>query len=181
MLEVVVLPLIAFILAIFLIVAIVIVAGVGFRWPGRMFHYLMLLTAITSVATIILSGRVLNFVNQSLLVSSEADIRSTFSAKLLLMVVIGSGVALCAAWVFSFKNYKKAFNRFDQRGLKAPTDIIIAFMVFYIAFSIFPIFFGQRYYFHMNLIYPFFIYLALFLWAQLRLSIQLLLPSSAWV
>jgi O-antigen ligase len=166
-LEVVVLPLIAFILAIFLIVAIVIVAGVGFHWPGRMFHYLMLLTAITSVATIILSGRVLNFVDQSLLVSSEADISSTFSAKLLLMVVVGSGVALCAAWVFNFKNYKTAFNRFDQRGLKAPTDIIIAFMVFYIAFSIFPIFFGQRYYFHVNLIYPFFIYLALLLWAQL--------------
>lgn len=167
MLELVVLPLLAFVLALLAVIATVIVAGAGFRWPGRMFHCLMLLTAITSVATIILSGRVLTFRNESLVVSSEADIGSTFSAKLFLMAVIGCGVALCAAWVFSFKNYKTAFDRFDRRGLEAPTDIILAFMAFYVAFSIFPIFFGQRYYFHINLIYPFFVYLALFLWVRL--------------
>jgi O-antigen ligase len=51
--------------------------------------------------------------------------------------------------------------------MKAPTDITIAFMVFQVAFSILPIFFGERYYFHVNLIYSLFVCLALFLWARL--------------
>lgn len=167
MLQFTVLPLAAFVLALLSTMAIVIVAGAGFRWPGRMFSYLMLLITSTSVATTLLSGRVLTFMDESLVVSSEADVGSAVSTKLLLMVVIGCSMALCAAWFFNFKNYKASFDRFASRGLRAPTDITIAFMVFYVAFSILPILFGQRYYFHVNLIYPFFIYLALFLWARL--------------
>lgn len=162
-----VLPLAAFVLALLSTMAIVIVAGTGFRWPGRMFSYLMLLITSTSVATTILSGRVLTFMDESLVVSSEADVGSAVSTKLLLMVVIGCSLALCVAWILNFKNYKTGVDRFGDRGLRAPTDITIAFMVFYVAFSVLPILFGQRYYFHVNLIYPFFIYLALFLWARL--------------
>ena len=89
-------------------------------------------------------------------------------------------MALCAAWLFNFKNYKGSFDRFDSRGLRAPTDITIAFMVFYIAFSILPILFGQRYYFHVNLIYPLFTYIALFLWVRLsKLPTRLLSENSA--
>ncbi len=167
MLELVVLPLAAFVLALLSIMAIVVVAGVGFRWPGRMFSYLLLLTVSASVATVVFSGRVLTFRDEALIVSSEANIGSTLSAKLFLVAVIGCSVALCVAWVFNFKKYKTSFDRFDKKGLKAPTDITIAFIAFYLAFSILPILFGQRYYFHVNLIYPFFTYLALFLWARL--------------
>ena len=74
MLQLTVLPLAAFVLALLLTMAIVIVAGTGFRWPGRMFSYLMLLITSTSVATTILSGRVLTFMDESLVVSSEADV-----------------------------------------------------------------------------------------------------------
>jgi exopolysaccharide production protein ExoQ len=162
-----VLPLAAFVFALLSTMAIVIVAGAGFRWPGRMFNYLMLLIVSTSVATIVFSGRVLALMDESLMVSSEADTGSTVYTKLLLAAVIGCSVALCVAWVFNFKNYKTSFDRFGKRGMKAPTDITIAFMVFQVAFSILPIFFGERYYFHVNLIYPLFVYLALFLWARL--------------
>ena len=162
-----VLPLAAFVLALLSTMAIVIVAGAGFRWPARMFSYLMLFITSTSIATTILSGRVLAFMDENLVVSSEADVGSTLSTKLLLMAVIGCSVALCAAWPFNFKNYKASFDRFNSRMLKAPDDITIAFVVFYVAYSIFPILFGQRYYFHINLIYPLFTYIALFLWVRL--------------
>ncbi|MEO8992947.1 MAG: O-antigen ligase family protein [Nitrosospira sp.] len=132
-----------------------------------MFSYLMLFIASTSVATTILSGRVLTFMDESLVVLSEADAGSAVSTKLLLMAAIGCSVALCAAWFVNFKNYKASFDRFDSRGLRAPDDITIAFVVFYVAFSILPILFGQRYYFHVNLIYPLFTYIAIFLWVRL--------------
>ena len=167
MLELVVLPLAAFVLALLSIMAIIVVAGAGFSWPGRMFSYLLLLAVSASVATIAFSGRVLTLRDEGLIISSEADVGSAVSAKLLLVAVIGCSVALCIAWVFNFKKYKTSFDRFDKRGLRAPTDITIAFIAFYVAFSVLPILFGQRYYFHVNLIYPFFTYLALFLWARL--------------
>ncbi|BCT69236.1 hypothetical protein NNRS527_02851 [Nitrosospira sp. NRS527] len=167
MLQLTVLPLAAFVLALLSTMAIVIVAGAGFRWPARMFSYLMLFIASTSVATTILSGRVLTFMDENLVVSSEADVGSAVSTKLLLIAAIGCSVALCAAWLFNFKNYKASFDRFDSRGLRAPDDITIAFVVFYVASNILPILFGQRYYFHVNLIYPLFTYIALFLWVRL--------------
>ena len=167
MLQLTVLPLAAFVLALLSIMAIVMVAGAGFRWPARMFSYLMLFMASTSVATTILSGRVLAFMDENLVVSSKADVGSAVSTKLLLMAVIGCSVALCAAWLFNFKNYKASLDRFVGRRLTAPDDITIAFVVFYVAYCILPIFFGQSYYFHINLIYPLFTYIALFLWVRL--------------
>jgi O-antigen ligase len=166
-LELLVLPLAAFILALLSVIAIVIVAGAGFNWPSRMFSYLLLLTVSASVATVIFSGRVLSFRDEALMIASEANVGSTITAKLLLVVVIGCSVALCVAWIFNFKNYKTRFDRFLKRGLKAPNDLTLAFMAYYLAFSVLPILFGQRYYFHINLVYPFFTYLALFLWARL--------------
>jgi hypothetical protein len=85
-----------------------------------------------------------------LVVDSEGDTGSHMLSKLLLAAVIGCSVALCAAWIFTFKKNKTGNNRFYQRGLQAPTDIVTSFMVFYVAFSILPIFFGQRYAFHIS-------------------------------
>ncbi|MEO6561558.1 MAG: O-antigen ligase family protein [Nitrosospira sp.] len=39
--------------------------------------------------------------------------------------------------------------------------------MFYVAISILPLLFGKRYHFHISLIYPFFVFLALFLWMRL--------------
>ncbi len=166
MLQLLILPFSAFVLALLLIVAIAIVAGAGFRWPGRIFSYLMLLMASTSVATIILSGRVLTFLDEGVIVS-DTDVGSAVSTKLLLVVVLGCSVALCVAWILDFKNYKANFDRFASKGLRAPTDITLAFVVFFVTYNILPIFFGQRYYFHVNLVYPIFTYVALLLWARL--------------
>ncbi|HVW64819.1 MAG TPA: O-antigen ligase family protein [Nitrosospira sp.] len=166
MLTVLILPIAAFVFALLSIMAMVMVAAISSRWPGRLFSYLMWLILIASVGTILFSERVLRMDYYGLVVDSEGDTGSHMLSKLLLAAVIGCSVALCAAWIFTFKKNKTGNNRFYQRGLQAPTDIVTSFMVFYVAFSILPIFFGQRYAFHISLVYPFFVFLALFLWVQ---------------
>jgi O-antigen ligase len=165
--AVIILPIAAFVFALLSIVAMVLVAGAASRWPGRLFSYLMLLILSASVGSVLLSERVLRMEQQGLVIGSEGDVEGTMLAKLLLAAVVGCSVALCAAWVFTFGKSTTRNNRFEKRGLRSPNEIVIAFMVFYIAFSILPLFFGQRYHFHISLIYPFFVFLALFLWAQL--------------
>lgn len=156
----------AFFLAILSIIGIISIVSLALRWPGRLFQFLMLLILTASVGSILLSGRTLTFSEQGLTIASDVnlDAGSGLVAKLLLILVIGCAFSLCIAWIL-FKNNAK-LNNFHQKYLiSTPSnDIAIAFMVFYIAFSILPIFFGKVYYFHVALIYPFFIFLALFLW-----------------
>jgi O-antigen ligase len=167
-LTVVVLPIAAFVFALLAIMAMVLVTAASLRWSGRLFSYLMLLILIASVGTILLSERVLRLnEHETLVVGSEGDFGGALLAKLLLAAVIGCSVSLCAAWIFRFRKKSGAMsNRFGKRGLRAPNDIVTAFMVFYVAFSILPILFGQRYHFHISLIYPFFVFLAIFLWMR---------------
>jgi exopolysaccharide production protein ExoQ len=160
-------PIAAFFLAVLAIIAIVLVVGVTSRWPGHMFKYLMLLMANASLGVILISQRILRLEEQGLTVTSEDGAGGGLLAKLPLVAVIGCSFAMCAAWYLRVQTTKNQDNRFYHRGLQAPNDIVIAFMVFYIAFSILPLFFGQRYYFHVSLVYPFFVFLALFLWVQL--------------
>ncbi|MEP6877801.1 MAG: O-antigen ligase family protein [Nitrosospira sp.] len=160
-------PIAAFVLAVLAIIAIVLVVGVTSRWPGHMFKYLMLLITSASLGVILISQRILRLEEQGLTVTSEDGAGGGLLAKLPLVAVIGCSFAMCAAWYLRVHTKKNQDNRFYHRGLRAPNDIVIAFMVFYIAFSILPLFFGQQYYFHVSLIYPFFVFLALFLWIQL--------------
>ena len=169
MLTVVIFSIAAFVLALLSIIAIFLVADGASRWSGRMFSFLMLLILGASVGNVLLAARVLRLNEfEALVVGSEGDIGGTLSAKLLLVAVIGCSVSLCAAWIFQFgKRNAIRKNRFEERGQHAPNDVVNAFMVFYVAFSILPLFFGQRYHFHVSLIYPFFVFLALFLWMRL--------------
>lgn len=137
------------------------------RWPGHVFSSLMLLILVATVSKIILSGRVLVLNEWGYLDNFVQAGSDSLLAKVLLTVVIVSSVAMCLAWPVNLRSRNRVISRFAERGLKAPTDIVIAFMVYFVAFSILPIFFGQKYYFHVSLIYPFFVFLALLLWIQL--------------
>jgi exopolysaccharide production protein ExoQ len=163
----VVFPLAAFFLALLSIVAVIVVAGMASRWSGRLFHYLMFLVVGASVGGILLSERVLTFGDQGLAVVSDADAGSGILAKLLLIAVVGCSVAMCAAWFFVVRNDKRGRYQPLKPTFAPPNDIVVSFMAFYVAFSILPLFFGQKFYFHVSLIYPFFVFLALFLWVQL--------------
>lgn len=167
MLQLIILPFGAFILALISIIAMVLVAAAAARWRDRLFSYLMLLILSASIGTIFLSGRVLRMEFEGLSVASEGDMGSTLLAKLLLIAVIGCSVTLCVAWFLNFRKQMTPGNRFENRGMHTPNDIVIAFMMYYIAFSILPLIFAPQYYFHVALIYPFFIFLALFLWMRL--------------
>lgn len=156
----------AFAVALLATLVIAVAAGAAYRWPTRAFSMLMLLITFASVAAIGFSGRVMQISDDGLVSEPETEGGGTVG-RLLLVAAIGAAVSLCVAWFFSLRKEWGGANRFQQRGLRAPTDIVIAFMCFYAAFSLLPIFLGQKSYFHVSLIYPFFVYLALFLWLNL--------------
>ena len=157
----------AFLFAIFLVIAIAVVAAGAVRWPGWSFSFLMSLMVVTSVATIVFSGRVLTTGSDGLTITSEGGVEGYLLAKVLLAVIVGCSFALSITWFFFLRNKTKEICRFRNKQFEPPTDIVVAFLIFLIAVNILPIFLGKHYYFHINLIYPFFVYLALFLWARL--------------
>ena len=157
----------AFLIAIFLVIAIAAVAAGAVRWSGWSLSFLMFLMAIASVATIVFSGRVLTAGSDGLTVISEGGLEGYLLVKVLLAVIVGCSFALSVTWFFFLRDKIRKSCRFNKRQFEPPTDIVMAFMVFLIAANIFPIFLGKHYYFHINLIYSFFVYLAIFLWIRL--------------
>ncbi|QOJ22934.1 MAG: O-antigen ligase family protein [Gammaproteobacteria bacterium] len=157
----------AFLLAIFLVVAIAVVAASAVRWPGWSLSFLMFLMAVASIATIVFSGRILTAGSDGLTVTSEGGLEGYLLVKVLLAVIVGCSFALSVTWFFFLRDKVKEACRFRNKQFEPPTDIVIAFMAFLIAVNILPIFLGKHYYFHINLIYSFFVYLAIFLWIRL--------------
>lgn len=165
MLSVIALSLGAFVLALLAVAVIVALVIAAWRWPGRIFQFLMFLVLTASVASVVLSNRIMSGAKEAQVAVHDADVESP-AAKLILIVVIGYSFAMCIAWIAERSKLRRNAGRFQLRRLKPPRDIVFAFMFFYVAFSIFPIFFGQKLYFHVSLVYPFFVFLALLLWFQ---------------
>ena len=136
MLTVIVLLIVAFVFALCCVAAVIAAVGVASNWPGRLFSYLIWMIVVASAGTIILSERVLRIEQQGFVVTSEGEMEGTILAKLLLATVIKVSIALCAAWVFTSSKKRAQNDRFKRRKLYSPNDIVIAFMVFYVAFSI---------------------------------------------
>lgn len=155
-----------FVVAILSIIAITIVAGIASRQPGRIFQFLMLLIVAASVGTILLSGRVLTVGSQGLEIGSSADIAGGLWSKVLLATVIGCAVAACIAWFVFPPTRRKMLSRFTSRSQQSPNDIAYAFLIYYVAFSLLPLLFAPFFDFHVSLVYPFFIFLALLMWSQ---------------
>jgi exopolysaccharide production protein ExoQ len=161
----VLLPLAALILALLAIGGTVLVTGMAVRWRGMAFAAVMGMLTLASILTIVLSQRHLTLSVQGLVDSSDGTGGGIVS-KLLLMAAVGASLALCLAWLFDLNKRLRACPRYTSRGMLPPTDMLVAFMLFYVAFSLLPIPLGQHYYFHISLVYPFFVYLALFLYIQ---------------
>jgi exopolysaccharide production protein ExoQ len=145
-------------------------ARLAVHWRRGSLTVLMILISTASIGGIVLSGRILRLNGDGLENVGQADAATGAMGKLLLVSVIGCALALCAARVFDFNGKLSADRRYQPRGLAKPTNIMTAFMIFYFASSIPPIFFGVESYFHVKLIYPFFVYLAIFLWLPLQES-----------
>lgn len=160
------LPAAALVFAVLAIGGAVFVAGVARRWRGWAFGTVLMMMVVASVSSIVLSFRRLTLSDQGLMNVAEGDGASGLLSKLILAAVIGCSIALCLAWLFDWNKKMRGFSRFASRGMLPPSDITWAFMVFYVAFSLLPIFFGKVYYVHVSLIYPFFIYLALYLYME---------------
>lgn len=167
MLAVIIFSVAAFVFALCSIAATSVVAGAASRWPGQMFSYLMWTIVIASVGGILVSQRILRIDQEALVMEAVGEVGGTIIGKLLLAAVIGISAALCVTWILLSRKKRARSNRFEQRGLDSPNDIVMAFMVFYVAFSIFPLIFGESHQFHVSLVYPFFVFVALFLWMRL--------------
>lgn len=166
----VILPVVALLVGIGAVGGIAAATGLTVYWKRHAFSALLTLTSIASVGAIVLSGRRLQLGVEGLENIGQADAASGIAGKLLLVGVIATAIALCAARLFDFNRRIVSNSRFHRRGLAHPVDITIAFMCFYVAYSILPIFFSPDHFFHVRLIYPFFIYLAIFLWLPLHES-----------
>lgn len=135
-------------------------------WAGRMFQLQMWALVVASAGGVLLSGRTLHFGEMGLQVEAGMGFGSTLSAKLLLALAIGLAVALCLAFATRAWWQHQPADRFKARGLGQPNDVFAALLVFYLAFSVVPLAFAPSHYFHVSLIYPFFIFLALILWLR---------------
>jgi exopolysaccharide production protein ExoQ len=161
------LPVAAMCLAWGLIMAVVLRPGTRAHWSGRMFQCLMLSITVASVGTILLYGRDwgLQVQAQGLIDKPEPGTQNYLAAKLLLVAVVGYSVVLCMAWGLMWRN-GRLLPRRPRQAFAAPADIVWAFMIYYVAFSILPIAFAKEHYFHVSLVYAFFVCLALLLWVQ---------------
>jgi exopolysaccharide production protein ExoQ len=164
----IVFPILALLLGVGAVGGIVLATGLAVHWRRWAFPILMVLTSIASIGAIVFSGRRLKLGDSGLENIVSTDMASGIAAKLLLVGVIACAVALCAARLFDMNRKLAVGSRYQQRGVAVPTDITIAFMCFYVALAILPILFTPAHYFHVKLIYPFFINLAIFLWLPLH-------------
>ncbi len=164
----VVMPFVALLLGIGAVGGLTAATGLALHWRRRAFTILLVLISTASMGGILLSGRVLRLGEDGLENVGQSDMATGALGKVLLLAVIGCAVALCAARVFDMGRRLSADSRFQRRGVAIPSDIIFAFIAFYIGMSILPIFFGVQEYFHVKLIYPFFVYMAIFLWLPLH-------------
>lgn len=157
-----------FILA-FVLALVAIMAALGFSQiartaGGRMFQALMWLIVLASAMAIVMSGRSLRLVDTGLLIDVQGDTATALSAKVVLALTVGFSVVLCIARGMRRWSRRTLVDRFAARNLQPPSDIVLALLVFYLAFSIVPFALAPDHYFHISLFYPFFIFWALLLW-----------------
>lgn len=149
----------AFLLALALAVFGFAVAAGAIRLQQYAFQTMMLLLVAASVATIALSGRDLSLLdNQDPFLHAQPESHPV--ARALQIAAIGLSLALCVAWLLQ---RGQTVNNLAGKttALRPATDFAASFVFFYAATVLFPLVFGKVFYFHVSLLYPLAIYLAL--------------------
>ncbi|MDY0743858.1 O-antigen ligase family protein [Paucibacter sp. R3-3] len=158
--------LIAFGLGLLAVGATVVIGHLASSLPGRMFQVLMWMLVIASAMAILMSGRSLRLIADALAIEAQGDVGGFIGAKILLALALGFATALCVAWLFRPWWKSLPVNRYAAGGRKPPSDAVWSLLCFYVCFSIVPFVFTDAHYFHISLVYPLFIFLALLLWMQ---------------
>lgn len=139
------------------------VAYLTYTFQGRVFQALILAVASVSVLRILLSGRVLRLGDSGLEMLQEGDMGSTLIGKAMLLVLVGSAFSICIAWwLWRFGN-KGPRNRYSAAGIAEINKLTWSFLLYYVAFSLLPLAFAPHFDFHVSLVYPLFVWLALLL------------------
>lgn len=139
------------------------VAYLTYSFPGRVFQALILAIASVSILITLLSRRVLRLGDSGLELLQEGDMSSTLVGKAMLLVLVGSAFSICIAWWLWRFGSKRPGNRYSAAGIAESNKLTWAFMLYFVAFSLLPLAFAPHYDFHVSLVYPLFVWLALLL------------------
>lgn len=140
-----------------------VVAYLTYAFPGRIFQGLLLGTATVSILSIILSGRVLHLGDSGLDVYQDGGMGSTLFGKALLLILVGVAFSVCVAWwLWRLRNTSPAL-RYSADGSRGLERLTWAFAIYFVAFSLLPLAFAPQFVFHVSLVYPLFVWLALLL------------------
>jgi len=136
-----------------------------FTWarPGYVLAALVALCALVSVTNSLLTQRVLQYTERGLAVLRDGDMGTTLLGKLLLLALVGAAFGICLAWFLQRWRRQVPLPRYDQRGLAELSAITIAFFGYFVAFNLLPLVFAPAFDFHVSLVYPIFVFLAILL------------------
>lgn len=163
-----VLPIVALSLAALVVLALTFVglstvSHVVHAFTGRVFQILILVIAAFSVIQTLLSGRVLRLGDSGLEKLAGGDMADFMVGKILLALIIGTSIAVCVAWALWGLAEKDPPSRYTDAGIAQLNKLTWLFLIYYAAFSFLPLAGAPKFAFHISLVYPFFVWLALLL------------------
>lgn len=139
-------------------------AGVIRKWEGSMFSVLIYLLLASSVWYEASTKRVLENRPDSYIPSAGIDGAGGIIARIPLILTLCFALAVILGSIVNrVSNARSSLRQVPFNRAEASSDFVAAFFVFYLSFSVLPLAFGSATQFHVSLVYPFFIFLAVFL------------------
>lgn len=162
------LPIVVFFLATLLLLALLFVglstvSHFVHAFTGRIFQMLIIAIAAFSVIQTLLSGRVLRLGDNGLERLAGGDMADFLLGKVMLALIIGVSIGVCVAWALWGLAAKMPPARYTVAGNAQLNRLTWAFLIYYVAFSLLPLAGAPQFAFHISLVYPFFVWLALLL------------------
>jgi exopolysaccharide production protein ExoQ len=149
-------------------VGIGLVAYLTYNYPGRVFHVFFLAIASVSILSTLLAGRVLRLGDSGLEQYLEGGAGGSFAGKVLLLILVGIAFSICVAWWLWRLRRDKPTLRYSAVGTTELKKLTWATVFYFAAFSLIPLALAPKWAFHVSLLYPVFVWLALLL--ALRIS-----------
>lgn len=136
--------------------------------PGQVLAVFVAMCALVSVTNRLLTQRVLQHTERGLAVMRDGDMGTTFLGKVLLLGLVGAAFGVCVAWFLQQWRRDAPRPRYGQRDQAELSAMTIAFAGYFVAFNLLPLAFAPTFDFHVSLVYPIFVFLAVLL--ALRVS-----------
>lgn len=163
MLEITILSVGTLLLLVLGLMSAIFVAYITYSFSGRIFQALFFAIATVSIFSTLLTGRVLRLGDSGLDMFLEGGVGGSILGKVLLLIVTGVALSVCIAWWLWRFGKKKPLLRYSEKGVIQLNFLAWAFVAFFVAFSLLPLVFAPKFEFHISLVYPLFIWIAILL------------------